>query len=64
MRKVAPWAPKAGNVALAQGIIGILGAQNAKMDKMIKFNEIEHISLNLAKFSENELNFIKVSYSY
>ena len=40
MRKVAPWAPKAENIALAQGIIGILGAQNAKMEKMTKFSEI------------------------
>ena len=40
MRKVAPWAPKAGNVALAQGIIGILGAQNAKIEKMTKISEI------------------------
>ena len=40
MRKVVPWAPKAENVALAQGIICILGAQNAKMEKMTEFNEI------------------------
>ena len=40
MRKVAPWAPKAGNVALAQGIIGILGTQNANMEKMTKVNEL------------------------
>ena len=40
MRKVAPWAPKAENVALAQGIIGILGVQNAKMEKITKFTEI------------------------
>ena len=64
MRKVAPWAPKAGNVALAQGIIDILGAQNAKMEKMTKFSEIYQIPPNLAKFSENELNFMKYSYSY
>ena len=40
MRKVAPWAPKAGNVALAQGILGVLGAQNVKMVEMRKFSGI------------------------
>ena len=64
MRKVAPWAPKAENIALAQGIIDILGAQNAKIKKMTKFSEIQQISPNLANFSEIELNFMKFSYSY
>ena len=40
MRKVAPWAPKAETVALAYGILGVLGTQHAKMVKMTKFSEI------------------------
>ena len=40
MRKVAPWAPKAENVALAWGILSVLGAQSAEMEKMTKFSEI------------------------
>ena len=37
--KSALFASKAENVALAQGIIGILGTKNAKMVKMEEFNE-------------------------
>ena len=40
MLKVAPWAPKAGNVALAYGILGVLGTQNAEMEEMSKSGEI------------------------
>ena len=36
--KVRFFAPKAENVALAQGIIGILGTQNAEMVKMMEFH--------------------------
>ena len=49
--KSALFAPKAENVALAQGIIGILGTQNAEMVKMVEFNQIQQISPKLAKFS-------------
>ena len=38
--KSAFCASKTGNVALAQGILGVLGAQNAKIVKMSKINEI------------------------
>ena len=38
--KNALFAPKAENVALANGLIGVLGTQNAKMEKMTKFGEI------------------------
>ena len=38
--KNALFAPKAENVALANGLIGVLGAQNATMEKMTKFGEI------------------------
>ncbi len=38
--KNALFASKAGNVALAQGILGVLGAQNAEMEKMTKISEI------------------------
>ena len=38
--KSALFAPKAENVALAQGIIGILGTHNAEMVKMVEFNQI------------------------
>ena len=40
MRKVVPWAPKAENIALAQGIFAILGTQNVEMEKITNFNEI------------------------
>ena len=36
----ALFAPKAENVALANGILGVLGTQNAEMVKMTKFSEI------------------------
>ena len=35
----ALFAPKAENVALANGILGVLGTQNAEMVKMTKFSE-------------------------
>ena len=38
--KSALFAPKAENVALAQGIIDVLGTQNAKMMKIMEFNQI------------------------
>ena len=46
MRKICPkvenalFASKAENVALAQGILGVLGTQNAKMEEITKFREI------------------------
>ena len=37
MRKIAPWAPKAGNVALAQAILGVFGSpkrENGENDQI------------------------------
>ena len=34
------FAPKAGNVALANALLGVLGIQNAEMVEMTKFSEI------------------------
>ena len=38
--KNALFAPKAENVALANGLIGVLGTQNAKMETMNKLSQI------------------------
>ena len=38
--KSALFAPKAGNVALDNALLGVLGPQDAKMVKMTKFNEV------------------------
>ena len=38
--KRALFAPKAEIVALAQGILGVLGIQNTKIVKITKFSEI------------------------
>ena len=47
----ASFPPRAVNVALANGLLGVLGTQNAEMVEMTKFSGIYQISLNLAKFS-------------
>ena len=45
------FAPKAGNVALANGILGILGSHFAKIRKIAKFSGNHQISPNLVKVS-------------